>query len=186
MTQHVPATNFEEYEREISCVSSREIMRSAESIKSFIGEQYIEGLYSHLPINRRSNLNGPVSNSHDVLRNNSGNVDNEVAVVPDMDQRLSVAVAPDMGQRLIFDTSNSHVDVGTGIKNNSEVIESMFGHQKKTDKLSRERKEVYQEDASKTVERAEFIKELKKRTKFNQTNEGKMKLREKRKCAVDK
>ena len=36
------------------------------------------------------------------------------------------------------------------------------------------------------MKRAEFIKELKKSTKFNQTNEGKMKLRGKRKYAVDK
>ena len=126
-TQHVLATNFEEYERELSCVASREIMRSAENINSFIAGKYIEGMYYHLLINRPSNLNGTVSNSHVALRKNSGNIDNEVADVSDMGQRLSVdvatgvAIAQDMGQRLTFTTSNSHATICEGIENDSEV-----------------------------------------------------------------
>ena len=38
-------------------------------------------------------MNVPVSNSHVALRNNSGNVDNEVAVVQVMSQILSVVLA---------------------------------------------------------------------------------------------
>ena len=67
-------------------------MRSGKMIKNFIAEQYIEVIYSHVPINRTSNLNSPVSNSHVSFRYIPGNVNNEVAVVPNTGQKLSLAV----------------------------------------------------------------------------------------------
>ena len=71
-------------------------MRSGKSIKSFIVEQYIEGIYSHLPINRPSNFIGSVRKIHIAFRNIPCNVNNEVTVVPDMGQRLNVVVSTDV------------------------------------------------------------------------------------------
>ena len=89
-----------------------------------------------------------------------------------------------MGQRLTFAISNSQVAVGIGIEDNSEKTKSLAGYQTAV-KPSKGREEFYQDNASETEKRAEFIKDPKKRTIFNQTNEGKMKLRVKQKCVVD-
>ena len=109
-------TNFEEYEREVKDVGSRDFMQSIEHMITFIADHYRDGMY-YGPRNLVS-----VSNSY-VPDNNvtTNNDNNRTTVVFDMGRRSSVHVnrlqdvVPDMGQSMNATDSNSHVAADTSI-----------------------------------------------------------------------
>ena len=146
MMQHDLATNFDEYKREICCVTSKEMMRSAGSIKRFIAEQYLKGIFSHFLLTDLVTL--MVLSATVMILSGTFLVMSIMKWIlsqiwvkdwvlllllmlllpPDMTQILTfatsnshVTIAQDMGQILTFATSNSHIVVDTCIGNSSEV-----------------------------------------------------------------
>ena len=102
--QHIFKTSFDEYDRAICSDVSVRILRSKKSIKDYIVEQYIGGIYFDIPNNRHV-----ISDNMVTFRNGYVNVSNN-----------PVAVVQDMWQVLVVPVGNDHVAVGTCIVNDSD------------------------------------------------------------------